>query len=58
MALAALLCRMLAGGEQQKQEAHKDNRAAMAAMLASAARMLDLLAMRRRAWEGRLVRVF
>ena len=49
---------MLAGGEQQKQEAHKDNRAAMAAMLASAARMLDLLAMRRRAWEGRLVRVF
>jgi len=48
------------GGEsnQQKLEAHKGNRAAMAAMLASAARMLDLLAMRRRAWEGRLVRVF
>jgi hypothetical protein len=47
-----------AGGREskQKQEALKGDRAAMAAMLASAARMPDLLAMRRRAWEGRLVR--
>jgi hypothetical protein len=45
------------GGESKfKKEAHEQDRGALAAMLAGAARLPDLLAMRRQAWEGGLVR--
>jgi len=44
------------GGESQfKKEAREGSKAALAAMLATAERMPDLLAMRRRAWETGLV---
>jgi DNA-binding transcriptional MocR family regulator len=45
------------GGERKlKQEAHEQDRGALATMLAGAARLPDLLAARRQAWEGGLVR--
>ena len=44
------------GGERKKnQEAHERDREALASMLAGAARLPDLLAARRAAWEGGLV---
>jgi hypothetical protein len=44
------------GGESKKnQEAHEGSRVALAAMLAAAERLPDLLAMRRRAWADGMV---
>jgi len=46
------------GGESKfKKEAREGSRAALAAMLAGAARLPDLLAARRQAWEGGRARV-
>ena len=47
------------GGEsKKKQEAHEHDRGALATMLATAARLPDLLTMRRRAWEaGQIARL-
>jgi DNA-binding transcriptional MocR family regulator len=45
------------GGERKlKQEAHEHDRGALASLLAAAERLPDLLMLRRKAWEGGLVR--